>query len=588
MAKKYIYQAMLLLVSIIILLIDITLRYDYDLYLLYLLPILLGFNSHLNKRYFFSVTLLNTVFILSKFIIPPFEVPGTSTFNRLIFIPLMWIVAYIQTERVKALSNSKKTQEQLQSLADSMPQMVFTTGADGMTDYINKKWSEFTGLDHKDVVGSGWLDIFHPDDRSAASEAWMNSVKTGEKYEISARLKSSDGNYYWHLNRAIPEKDGNGKISKWFGTSTDISELKRLEEQVNIFAKRFQRMTDSNIFGIVISDSNGYITEANDYYLKLTGFSRKEIESFGLRWQDLTPPEYLALDYNSNEMLTESGISTPYEKQYLLRNGERKWIMIASTLLPGSEKLYLSFILDINDRKLQEQKLQETLTNLERSNNELEQFAYVASHDLQEPLRMISNYLGLLVKNYGDRFDERAEGYVKVAVDSAKRMSNLIRDLLTFSRLNSGQQTFVKIDLNKLIQGVIDDLKTLIEENNATISVDEMPEIAADETQIRQLFQNLISNAIKFRGGKSPKIEVKVQKKENEWLFSIKDNGIGIEADYYEKIFLIFQRLNEREKYQGTGIGLAVCKKIVERHNGRIWVESKLNEGSTFLFTIAF
>jgi signal transduction histidine kinase len=223
---------------------------------------------------------------------------------------------------------------------------------------------------------------------------------------------------------------------------------------------------------------------------------------------------------------------------------------------------------------------------LEDRNEELEQFAYVASHDLQEPLRIVISYVQLLARKYEGQLDEDADIFIHYAIDAALRMKNLIRDLLNYSRLGTRGKPFADTDCNQVLENVLHTLSLLVEENEATITFDPLPVIQADDVQIGQLLQNLISNAIKFRRDAPPRIHISARREEDMWLFSVQDNGIGIEPQYTERIFAIFQRLHTIEEYPGTGIGLAVCKKIVDRHNGRLWLESQYGEGTTFFFTI--
>jgi light-regulated signal transduction histidine kinase (bacteriophytochrome) len=237
-------------------------------------------------------------------------------------------------------------------------------------------------------------------------------------------------------------------------------------------------------------------------------------------------------------------------------------------------------------RKLAEEDLQKALSELERSNRELEQFAYVASHDLQEPLRMVASYVRLLEKKYRGQLDEKADQYIHFAVDGALRMQKLIEGLLAYARIGRGGE-FMPVDTNDVVSQVVSDLSESLQESRAVITKDDLPTVTGDETQLIHLFQNLIRNAVKFRKPEvPPQVHVSAKKEGKEWVFSVRDNGVGIDQAYAERIFLIFQRLHTREEYPGTGIGLALCKKIVERHHGRIWVESAPGEGATFFFTI--
>jgi PAS domain S-box-containing protein len=242
---------------------------------------------------------------------------------------------------------------------------------------------------------------------------------------------------------------------------------------------------------------------------------------------------------------------------------------------------------DITERHEAEERLRLTLADLARSNEELEQFAYVASHDLQEPLHMVSSYTQLLARRYKDRLDKDADEFIAYAVDGANRMQGLITDLLALSRVGMRGKPFEPVDCAAALDRALTNLKATIEESGAVVTHGPLPALLADKSQITQLFQNLLGNAIKFRGKEPPRIHVSAERQEEEWSFSVRDEGIGIDPQYTEHIFAIFQRLHAREEYPGTGIGLAICKKVVERHHGRIWAESQPGVGSTFHFTIA-
>jgi signal transduction histidine kinase/CHASE3 domain sensor protein len=249
---------------------------------------------------------------------------------------------------------------------------------------------------------------------------------------------------------------------------------------------------------------------------------------------------------------------------------------------------------DVTERRAAQRELEERARELARSNADLEQFAYVASHDLQEPLRAVVSYLQLLERRYGDQLDERAERYIGYAVDGGRRMQTLITDLLTFSRVSRRDVTMEPVDLESVLERVEASLQVAIEESGATVTHDPLPTVAGDSTQLTQLFQNLVGNAIKFRGEAPPEIHVSAERgaepgaerQDGAWRFSVRDNGIGIAPEYHERVFILFQRLHARDEYGGTGIGLAVCKKIVERRGGTIWVDATPGGGSTIRFTI--
>jgi len=254
--------------------------------------------------------------------------------------------------------------------------------------------------------------------------------------------------------------------------------------------------------------------------------------------------------------------------------------------VPVKDDIYLHYAIDVTEQKRIEAEREHLLGELEWSNSELEQFAYISSHDLQEPLRMVSSYLDILSKCYRDKLDKDAGEFMDYAAGGAAHMKTLLNDLLMYSRVGSKGKPFEMTDLNVSLKRAISNLKKPVEESVAQLTCENLPGLYADDTQMVQLFQNLIGNAIKFRGDKTPVIQVSAEWKETEWLFRVSDNGIGIDPKFFNKIFLIFQRLHTKDKYEGTGIGLAICKKIVERHGGRIWVESESGKGATFYFTM--
>jgi light-regulated signal transduction histidine kinase (bacteriophytochrome) len=249
----------------------------------------------------------------------------------------------------------------------------------------------------------------------------------------------------------------------------------------------------------------------------------------------------------------------------------------------GLQDDWLFTCTEIHERKEMDMKLHERTIELERSNSELEQFAYVASHDLQEPLRIVTSYLDLLEMRAGPTLNSEGKKCMGPIGNSIRRMQQLIRDLLAFSRVTKENASMEIVDVEKEIQGAIETVK---KSKDTVILVDRMPKIRGNGVQIRQLFQNLIGNAVKFQNGEKPFVHIFSKRQGNKWLFCIKDNGIGINPDHADRIFVIFQRLHSQDKYPGTGIGLAICKKIVEVHGGRIWVESEVGKGASFYFTL--
>ncbi|MEW6586497.1 MAG: ATP-binding protein, partial [Nitrospirota bacterium] len=246
----------------------------------------------------------------------------------------------------------------------------------------------------------------------------------------------------------------------------------------------------------------------------------------------------------------------------------------------------IGMVHDITERRKMEEERNKLMDNLKRSNEELEQFAYIASHDLQEPLRMISSFVELIAHRYQGKLDSDADEFIGYIISGTSHMKTLLNDLLSYSRVGRRTDPFSPIDLNTALDGALMNLKTVIDENNAVITREGLPIVSADKVQMVQIFQNLIANAVKFRGSGPPLIHISANQDNREYTIRVRDNGIGIDPKYFDKLFIIFKRLHDRGEYPGTGIGLAICKKIAERHGGRIWVESEAGKGSTFCFTI--
>lgn len=333
--------------------------------------------------------------------------------------------------------------------------------------------------------------------------------------------------------------------------------------------------------------------EYNERWAGILGYGLEEISPVSSEtWTRFAHPDDLR---RSNELLEEHfrRETDAYECEIRLRHRDGRWIWVLDrgkvVEWSGEEKpLRMSGThTDITRRKESEAKLNEMVAALKRSNEELEQFAYVSSHDLQEPLRMVTNYLQLLDQKYRDTLDADAHDYIDFAVDGAKRMSQLIKDLLAYSRVATQENPLVPVDVNAIVARAVDNLRAAVDEAEGRIEIADLPTVLADEVQILSLFQNLIGNAVKYKApDRLPEVVIGADRSEGNWVFSIRDNGIGIDAIYQDRIFVIFQRLHQRHEYEGTGIGLAVCKRIVERHGGRIWLESEPGKGSTFFFTL--
>ena len=453
------------------------------------------------------------------------------------------------------------------------------------------------------------INFFVPEAVPVISEAMKNTINEGEPFNIELQLLTARKNVKWVriVGKAYREND---EIVKIGGMFQDINERKlaeieslRKSEQLQMLSNELENIIDS-IPGLVFyKDTNNRYIRVNKYICDAHKMSKKQLE--GLSLNDLYPKEQAQAYYEDDLQVIRShqskiNIDEPW--------GDR-WV--STSKIPylnetGEVIGVIGVSMDVTERRLAEEELKnhrdhlEELVNertseldnaiidLKRSNQELEQFAYVASHDLQEPLRMVSSYTQLLERRYKDLLDQDAKDFIFFAVDGANRMQHLINDLLDYSRVTTRGKPFVKVDLSTVLGHAINNLQKKIQETGALIVNEDLPFVYGDEVQLVRVFQNLLDNAIKFRGTVPPRISISSKTVDDKVQISISDNGIGIDKIYTDRVFTIFQRLHNKIEYPGTGIGLAICKRTIERHGGKIWFESEPGKGTTFIFTLNF
>ena len=351
----------------------------------------------------------------------------------------------------------------------------------------------------------------------------------------------------------------------------------------------FRKLFDVAPDPILIVDREGSIVLANKETERVFGYVSNDL--VGKKIEMLVPEKYRGGHINHRADFHKSPSLRPMGsgRDLYVRCSDGSELPVEISLSPmetQSEHFVIAIIRDISERKRTEAELKIANKELYRSNKELEEFAYIASHDLQEPLRSVAGSCQLLKRRYADKLDASAIEFIDFAVAGAKRMEELIKDLLSYSQVSTKGKEPVLTDLNKVLANVLDNLRVAISDTQAKIIIADLPILPVDEWQVYQLFQNLIANSLKFKSSEPPRIHIGVTKDDVCWHFSIKDNGIGIDPKYFDRIFLVFKRLHSREEYPGTGIGLASCKKIVERHGGKIWLESAVGAGTTFHFTL--
>jgi PAS domain S-box-containing protein len=677
------------------------------------------------------------------------------------------------TDRKQAEAALGESEARFRTMANAIPQLAWIARPDGHIFWYNQRWYDYTGTIPEQMEGWGWQSVHDPLELPKVLERRKASIATGEPFEMIFPLRGADGSFRLFLTRGFPLKDAAGRLVQWFGTNTDVNELKRVEEalresedrlrQLNTeLEQRVARQTaearaaslyarnllEAGLDSLVTINAEGKITDVNEASVQATGVPRERlvgtdfsnyftepdearasyqrvfaegfvrdypltirhasgrttdvlynatlyrnetgevqgvfaaardvterkrmeeelkavsryarslieasldplvtisaegkvtdvneasVQATGVPREQLigtdfsnyfTEPdkaragyrrafaEGLVRDYPLAVRHTSGGTTDVLYNATVYRNeaGKVQGVFAAARdvterkraetelaryrdhleelvkLRTGQlETANLQLQREIAERKHAAERLRRTAADLTRSNQELEQFAYVASHDLQEPLRAVAGYLGLIEARFGGQLDDKGRHHIAGAIQGAQRMHALITDLLMLSRVGTQGHAFEPAALDAVLEVALSSLRTSIQEAGAEVTHDPLPRLSVDATQMALLFQNLIGNAIKFRSDQPPAIHVSAQRQAEQWVIAVRDNGIGMEPQYFDRIFLIFQRLHTRKQYPGTGIGLAVCKKIAERHGGTIWVESQPGQGSTFYFTI--
>ncbi|HEY9794761.1 MAG TPA: CHASE3 domain-containing protein [Leptolyngbyaceae cyanobacterium] len=480
-------------------------------------------------------------------------------------------------QRRQSEKTLESTEQKFRQMAENIHEVFWMSSADlSEVLYISPAYQQIWGRTCDSLYTSpkSFLEVIHPEDRERVIANLQQNSKT--EFDIEYRIIWQDGTIRWIWDRSVPIYNQVGEVYRRAGIAQDISDRKQAEQKI-----RFQsRLLDAVEQAVIATDLEGNIIYWNHYAEVLYGWSAVEV--MGRLVVDVVPAP--STKEQAAELMSRLQVGESWSGEFLVqrRDGTTFPAMVFDSPIYNEQGSLIGIVgvsVDITERKRAEEELQ-------RSNAELQQFAYVASHDLQEPLRMVSSYTQLLAECYQGQLDAQADKFIAFATEGATRMQQLLEDLLDYSRVSRRPQPFDRISCTTILKDVLTDLAVTMQESSAVVTGDPLPTVLGDRTQLRQLLQNLISNAIKFRREEPPVVHISAEPQEDFWLFTVRDNGIGIDPQFAERIFVLFQRLHSRQEYPGTGIGLAICKKIVERHGGRIWVESHLGGGSAFYFTL--
>ncbi len=468
------------------------------------------------------------------------------------------------------------------AVVQSSTDAVITETLDGTITAWNQAAQNLFGYAPQQAVGHS-IDMIVPAELRGEVRVLLDKVSRGEHIAHHETVRQArDG-------RLIDVSLSISPIKSHTGTIIGAAKILRDVTEPKLAQTNFRLAVEASPSGVLMIDRNGAIVLANAEIERLFGYARDEL--LGRPVESLVPERFRGGHGALRDMFFAAPTVRPMGADRDL-NGARKdgsEFPVEIGLNPIQSRhgmLVLAVVIDISSRKREAAAIARYTEELRRSNTELEQFAYVASHDLQEPLRMVASFTQLLADRYRGKLDDKADQYIQHAVDGAKRMQGLVRDLLHFSRVTASERSPQPVDAANVVESVLVSLSPAIADCKAEVVTGTLPAVLGDETELEQVFQNLIANALKFHGDQPARILVDAQRHDGEWIFRVQDNGIGIDAKHHERIFQMFQRLHQRGKYGGNGIGLAVVKKIVERQGGRIWIESRLGEGATFFFTV--
>ncbi|HET7831945.1 MAG TPA: PAS domain S-box protein [Gallionella sp.] len=506
------------------------------------------------------------------------------------------------TQRKRAEEQLRQSHERLKLITETI-QDVFWISTPGVTEmlYISPAYERLWEHSCESLYDNpqSLLEAVHPDDRPGLLGIVNGAHAKGEAYETVYRMVRRNGEVRWMRERGFPVRDADGRVTAMTGVVTDVTDQKRAEDELRASAERFRSIFEYSPIGNSLTSLTGEM-QPNKAFCDMLGYSREEFAA--RRWQAVSHPDDIESSQREmDRVLSGEQTVARFTKRYLHKNGNEVWGEVTTSLhrdAAGKPLYFITQVMDVTERKRTEAELRkyqehlqemvaERTAQLEAVNKELESFSYSVSHDLRAPLRAADGFARMTLARYGDKLDAEGRRLLTVIRDNTEKMGRLIDDLLAFSRIGRTPLTLSEVDMEGMVSAVLEELRPATGDRQLTIEVGKLPPARGELALLRQVWINLLSNAIKFTRSKSmAHIEVGGRTEGREQIYYVRDNGSGFDMRYIDKIFEVFQRLHGAEEFEGTGVGLAIVKRIVTRHGGRVWAEGKLDEGATFYFAL--
>jgi PAS domain S-box-containing protein len=505
-------------------------------------------------------------------------------------------------KQLKIEAEVRESEKLYRAIGESINFGVWVCDSEGRNIYASDSFLKMVGITQEQCSNFGWGSLLHPDDSERTISKWIECVRTGGDWNMEHRFHGIDGKWHYVLARGVPVRDTEGRITKWAGINLDISDLKLAENALRESEEKFKYIFTHSVIGKSITLPSGEIN-VNKAFCDLLGYSMEELEQ--AKWKDIShPDDYELTQKMINSLISAEKDSTRFIKRYLHKNGAVVWADVGTTIRrddDGNPLYFMTTINDITDKKKAEEALLELneklearviqrTEQLETANKELEAFSYSVSHDLRAPLRAVHSFTNILLEEYENQMDDEGKRLCGIISSSAIQMGGLIDDLLSFSRIGRSTLNPAVLEMKSVAKSGFNDATTTTndsQKNKTKLIIGRLHKVRGDPGLIKLVWNNLLSNAIKYSSKtKNPEITIGSIQENGSIVYFVKDNGVGFDMQYKHKLFGVFQRLHSESEFEGNGVGLAIVKRIIQKHDGKVWAESEVGKGATFYFSL--